>query len=117
MDAFLSSAGYNDWILPALLLIPVIGAVAIWLQGAIAGRGHARVATAAVVTPSGAPIATTAVVVEDDAGAGGARQIAFWTLLIEFIVSVGLWWSFDPAAPGWQAVVDTPWIGTWNARF
>jgi NADH-quinone oxidoreductase subunit M len=118
MDAFLSSVGYNDWILPALLLIPVIGAVAIWLQGAVAGRGrHARVATATAVTPAGAPATTVVIVEADDAGAGGARQIAFWALLIEFIVSVGLWWTFDPAAPGWQAVVDTPWIGTWNARF
>src|SRR5688500_16221821 len=113
MNAFLDSVGYNGWILPALLGIPMVGAVLLWLQSAIAGGGGRR---AQVVTAAG-PAGDVVVVEEQEAGADGARQIAFWTLLIEFIVSIGLWWSFDPAIDGWQAVVDVPWIGTWNARF
>src|SRR5688500_4315432 len=113
MNAFLDSVGYNGWILPALLGIPMVGAVLLWLQSAIAGGGGRR----AQVATAGGPAGDVVIVEERDAGADGARQIAFWTLLLEFIVSVGLWWSFDPAASGWQAVFDTPWIGTWNARF
>jgi NADH-quinone oxidoreductase subunit M len=123
MNAFLSSIGYNDWILPALLLIPLAGSLILLLQSAIAGRGRsARVVatetTAAPTGSAGSPAYSTAVIVEDQGpGAGGARHIAFWTLLAEFIASIGLWWTFDPATSGWQAVVDQPWIGVWNARF
>src|SRR5215213_8742565 len=84
MADLLGSIGYNGWILPALLLIPLLGAAAIW-------------ATA-----------------EDS---GGARSVALWTFVVEFVVSLGLWWSFDPGAQGWQHVVDLPWIPTWGIRF
>src|SRR5690349_11250217 len=110
MNAFLGSIGYNGWILPALLAIPLIGTVLIWLQSAVAGGTRGRIDAAAVAVPTGEVV----IVEGSEPGANGARQIAFWTLLIEFIVSVGLWWSFDPAAAGWQAVFDAPWIGTWN---
>ena len=110
MNAFLGSIGYNTWVLPALLTIPLIGAVLLWLQSAVAGGGGRR------ATATG-PAGEVVVADEQEAGAGAARHIAFWALLIEFIVSAGLWWSFDPAVTGWQAVYDAPWIGTWNARF
>jgi NADH-quinone oxidoreductase subunit M len=94
MTAFLESIGYNDWALVALLLIPLVGAALIFVVGrrsaASEGKG-----------------------LEDP----GARQIAFYTFLIEFIVSLGLWFSFDPANPGWQASLDVPWIPTWGVRF
>jgi hypothetical protein len=35
MNAFLSSIGYNSWVLPALLLIPLLGAAVIWIRGAM----------------------------------------------------------------------------------
>ena len=113
MNALLGSIGYDGWILPALLVIPLVGTLLIWLQGALAGpdEHRARVAT------TGAAAGDVVVVEDVDTGGGAARQIAFWTLLIEFIVSAGLWWSFDPAVSGWQAVVDQPWIDMWNARF
>src|SRR4026209_363712 len=93
MANFLESIGYTSWVLPALLLIPLVGAVVILL-----------------------------VPVRDPAEAGGvespvARQLAFWFFVIEFVVSLGLWWSFDPAVTGWQAAVDTSWIPTWGVRF
>jgi NADH-quinone oxidoreductase subunit M len=94
MRSFLESIGYNDWALVALLLIPLAGAALIFAVGrrsaASEGKG-----------------------LEDP----GARQIAFYTFLIEFVVSLGLWFSFDPANPGWQAALDLPWIPTWGVRF
>jgi len=60
--------------------------------------------------------------VRDSAPTGGvetpaARQLAFWLFFIEFIVSAGLWWSFNPSDTGWQASIDTAWIPTWGVRF
>src|SRR4026209_1141620 len=93
MANFLESIGYTSWVLPALLLIPLVGAVVILL-----------------------------VPVRDPAETGGvespvARQLAFWFFVIEFVVSLGLWWSFNPADTGWQASVDLAWIPTWGVRF
>ncbi|HUQ18732.1 MAG TPA: NADH-quinone oxidoreductase subunit M [Gemmatimonadaceae bacterium] len=96
MSAFLQSIGYNSWILPALLIIPAIGAAILF--------------------------ATTPRDSGDDpdrmlAANQSARTIAFVVFLIEFIVSAGLWWSFDPAIKGWQAGFDTAWIPHWGIRF
>src|SRR3990170_5784695 len=94
MAAFLDSIGYNEWALIALLLIPLIGAAVIFLVG----RG--------APSPEGQPLENP-----------GARQVAFYTFLLEFIVSLGLWWSFEPGNSGWQATIDLPWIPTWGVRF
>jgi len=93
MAAFLDSIGYNDWVLPALLIIPLVGALLVLL----------------------APVrtATEGTAVESPA----ARQIALWLFLLEFIVSLGLWWSFNPDSTAWQATVDMQWIPSWGVRF
>jgi NADH-quinone oxidoreductase subunit M len=93
MRDFLSGIHYNSWILPALLIIPLVGAVLLWIQRAASGLEEA------------------------DVNAEPARQIALWTLIIEFIVSCGLWWSFVPGVAGWQAGVDFAWIPAWGVRF
>ena len=93
MLEFLAAIGYARWVLPALLLIPIVGAVLIYV--ARIGRGRA----------------------DDIANAGSARVIAFATLLIEFLVSAGLWWTFDPARSTWQHVVMKAWIPEWGANF
>ena len=93
MLEFLAGIGYVRWVLPALLLIPIAGAVLIYVMRI--GRGR----------------------VDDIANAGSARVIAFVTLLIEFLVSAGLWWTFDPARSTWQNVVMKPWIPEWGANF
>src|SRR3954447_10187148 len=93
MASFLNSIGYNGWILPALLAIPLVGALAILLLPARqSGYGGG------VETPA-------------------ARTVAPWVFLLEFVVSLGLWWSFNPADTGWQASIDAPWIPTWGVRF
>jgi NADH-quinone oxidoreductase subunit M len=92
MASFLDSIAYNSWVLPALLLIPLIGAVILLLLP--------------VREPVGAGVETPA-----------ARQVAFWLFVLEFVVSIGLWWSFNPADTGWQAPIDVAWIPTWGVRF
>jgi NADH-quinone oxidoreductase subunit M len=142
MDPFLASIDYDRWILPALLIVPVAGAIVILLQGTLAGSSSERLlpvpTSPGARTPGGSappasevappdaglvpearvvvPVSGTTVETHD-AGAAGARWVAFWILALEFVLSAGLWWSFDPASGGWQAVVDLRWIPTWNARF
>jgi len=93
MLEFLAAIGYVRWVLPALLLIPIVGAVLIYVVRI--GRGRA----------------------DDIANAGSARVIAFATLLIEFLVSAGLWWTFDATKSTWQHVVMKAWIPEWGANF
>ncbi|HUQ99423.1 MAG TPA: NADH-quinone oxidoreductase subunit M [Gemmatimonadaceae bacterium] len=91
MASFFDSMGYDSWVLPALLLIPLIGAAVIMFLPANDRAGS-------VETPA-------------------ARQIAFWVFVIEFVVSIGLWWTYEPSNAGWQAIIDTAWIPTWGVRF
>ncbi|MEO6447064.1 MAG: NADH-quinone oxidoreductase subunit M [Gemmatimonadaceae bacterium] len=96
MPAFLESIGYNAWVLPALLLIPVIGAMLVWAHSATA-----KGATGEVLARS-----------EEM-----ARRLTLLTLVLEFVVSMGLWWSLDVTSSAWQAGFDVPWIESWGARF
>jgi NADH-quinone oxidoreductase subunit M len=91
MADFLASLNYNAWVLPALLIIPTVGALVIWIHGAVAGQG--------------------------DAAAMTARRVTLAILVLEFIVSIGLWWSMDARSADWQAVFDAPWIEAWGTRF
>jgi NADH-quinone oxidoreductase subunit M len=91
MGNLLAALHYNSWVLPALLVIPTIGALVVWASGAVAGS--------------------------DGRAAAIARQLTFGVFVLEFIVSAGLWWSIDPGVATWQAVVDVPWIDSWGVRF
>ncbi|HWP69628.1 MAG TPA: NADH-quinone oxidoreductase subunit M [Gemmatimonadaceae bacterium] len=91
MAAFLASLNYNAWILPALLIVPTLGALLVWAHGAVAGQGEAAAMT--------------------------ARRLTLAVLVIEFVLSIGLWWSLDVASADWQAVFDRPWIEAWGTRF
>ncbi len=94
MTALLTSFGYTRWVLPALLIVPLVGALWILIQTALAARSGNRAQAE-----------------------GQAKWIAFFVLVAEFLLSAGLWWTFDQSATGWQNVVDLPWIAAWNARF
>jgi NADH-quinone oxidoreductase subunit M len=97
MNALLTSIGYTHWILPALLIVPLIGAAVIWLLGARGGgAGGDEVVSGVAATP---------------------RMVALVAFAVEFIVSLGLWWSFDPGNNAWQSVVDYAWIPSWGIRF
>jgi hypothetical protein len=69
MRDFLSSIGYMNWVLPALLAIPVVGAALVWLAPTPKRRG----------LPPGADEIASGL-------AAGPRMIAFAVLLLEFIV-------------------------------
>ncbi|HZO19830.1 MAG TPA: NADH-quinone oxidoreductase subunit M [Gemmatimonadaceae bacterium] len=93
MRDFLAGIGYGDWVLPALLVIPIAGAILIYVARIGRGRG------------------------DDIAAGGSARVIALVTLVAEFLVSAGLWWTFDTSLSTWQNVVMKPWIPEWGANF
>ncbi len=99
MRDFLLSVGYDQWVLPTLLALPAVGAVVIW------------VAAAAMEPAAGT----------DGAGVGRAarmaRGVALATFVVEFVLSAGLWWTFDPAMAGWQNAVTTSWIPSWGIHF
>ncbi len=99
MTDFLQSIGYANWILPTLLGVPLVGALAIWVRGAMAPKpdlGKDDIASGAVIVP---------------------RAIALLTFAVEFIISLGLWWTVDPSSPSWQSRIDWAWIPTWGIRF
>lgn len=95
MNSFLDSIGYNGWILPALLALPLVGALALFLQGLTAAKGDAA----------------------GEAAMRSSRSLALAFFVAEAVLSLGLWWSIDPSAPGWQAGVDAVWIPRWGVRF
>jgi NADH-quinone oxidoreductase subunit M len=82
MNAFLESIHYSQWILHALILLPLAGVVPILL---------------------------------------GDERSAKWTALIvtilEFVLSVGLWWALDPGSGRLQLVSDAPWIPSWGISY
>jgi NADH-quinone oxidoreductase subunit M len=98
MTNFLHAIGYSTWVLPALLAIPVVGALVIWIRGALVGR-------------------STAV---DEVASGHAtapRAIALATFLIELVVSLGLWWSVAPDSPRFQHGFEREWIPSFGIYF
>jgi len=50
------------------------------------------------------------------APASRAKTLALGVSLVEFALSVPLWWRFVPAA-GMQFAVDLPWVPDWGIRF
>ena len=73
---------YEDWVLHALLWLPV------------AGLFHVMAAA------------------EDR-----AKHIAFsWSGTV-FVLSLGLWWSFDPGGGGFAMQSSTPWIESWGVSY
>ena len=120
MNGFLTSVGYDRWILPALLGIPLLGALAIWLQAALGGRDAGASPRAAPEESAAARAGVDPRTAVDEIAtgvAGPARVIALVTFLVEFVVSLGLWPAFDPADGRWQFAVDTAWIPSWGVRF
>ena len=95
MTSFLTSIRYNDWILPVLLLLPLVGAGGILAHAWMAPR---------------APGATPSSVMKQ------VRLMALAYFTAEAILSLGLWWSVDTNSASWQAYVDLPWIPMWGTR-
>ena len=97
MRDLLISLNFDAWALPALLIIPLVGAMITRFVG------HA-------IPP------------EDEDGGGGLdwrdpHVLALATFAVEVLVAIGVYIAFDPTAAGWQLVVDYAWIPDWGARF
>ncbi|MDX5365794.1 MAG: NADH-quinone oxidoreductase subunit M, partial [Alphaproteobacteria bacterium] len=43
--------------------------------------------------------------------ARNARYVALWTTSITFVVSLYIWWKFDPTTSDFQFVQKTEWLG------
>ncbi|MSR36871.1 MAG: NADH-quinone oxidoreductase subunit M [Gemmatimonadetes bacterium] len=46
-----------------------------------------------------------------------AKQVAFWSSLGVFLLSVGLWWAFEQGVAGFQMASSTPWISGWGVSY
>ena len=46
-----------------------------------------------------------------------AKHLAFWWSLGVFVLSLGLWWAFDPATGAMQMESTTPWIPSWGVSY
>ncbi|MGA1309240.1 MAG: complex I subunit 4 family protein [Gemmatimonadaceae bacterium] len=93
MTAFLDGIGYNGWVLPVLLALPLLGAALVAVQG-INARGQDALTQMQQ-----------------------ARRAALFVFVTEAVLSLGLWWSVDVTNVAWQAMVDLPWIPQWGIRF
>ena len=47
----------------------------------------------------------------------GAKRLAFWIALLEFVVSIGLWLSFDSASANFQLGAVLSWIPQWGISY
>jgi len=82
MGEFLAGIGYQRWIVQALLIVPLLAAVAVAL-----------------------------------APAARARQVALWGAVAEFVLSIGLWWSFDASLGVMQFEAVAPWIPKYGVSY
>jgi NADH-quinone oxidoreductase subunit M len=51
------------------------------------------------------------------APAARAKHVALVVALVEFVVSVGLWWAFDPGLSGMQLRFSAPWIPAFGISY
>ena len=45
------------------------------------------------------------------------KHVAFWWSAVVLILSLGLWWAFDPTVGGMQMESATPWIESWGVSY
>lgn len=46
-----------------------------------------------------------------------AKSLAFWWSIAVFVLSLGLWWAFEPGVAGMQMQSTIPWIATWGVSY
>lgn len=97
MRELLLSMDVDRWVLPAMLLWPVVAAVLVRLVGRDASRDESG-----VEAPSGGP---------------DARVLTLGALTVEALLALVLWGVYDANAAGWQARVDLPWLSDIGATF
>jgi NADH-quinone oxidoreductase subunit M len=89
---FLLSIGYDKWILPTLLFLPAVGAILTWLHGIYEYRtrhfGRQYEAF--------------------------ARWLPFCIFELEFILSLGMWFTYEPNGAAFQFTRTWAWIPDWG---
>ncbi len=46
-----------------------------------------------------------------------AKHVALWSSLAVFVLSLGLWWAFEPGTGSMQLQSSTPWIRAWGVSY
>ncbi len=46
-----------------------------------------------------------------------AKQVAFWWSAAVFVLSLGLWWAFEPGTAAMQLATERPWIAAWGVHY
>ncbi len=82
MTEILSSIGYAEWILHALIWLPILG------MGLVLWADEER-----------------------------AKHVAFWWSAGVFVLSLGMWWAFDPGSGVMQMESVAPWIPGWGISY
>ncbi|MEO7363791.1 MAG: NADH-quinone oxidoreductase subunit M [Gemmatimonadaceae bacterium] len=92
MRETLMNSGMQSWLLPALLLWPLIAAFIVRFVGSDTSA--------------------------EDAKEGGvdARVLTLLALTVEAVLGVAAWMMFAPGTEGWQLTSDWPWIPDMGAR-
>ena len=54
---------------------------------------------------------------DDEVVARNARWTALWTSLIVFVISLKLWWDFDPAQSGYQFTENVDWLPLFHVGY
>lgn len=119
MSDIAAALALPSWILPALVLWPVLGALGVALGGRAPVAADPLAADVAVGagTADDAGLRDGARVRAADArrGFADARNLAAAVLIGEALLSVLLWLGFEPGATTWQMRFDLPWIPQWGA--
>ena len=95
MRALLISLGAMHWLLPAMVLVPLLAALIVRFLGRDESRDDSG---------GEAPI-----------GGPDARKLTLAALTLEALLGIALWCAYDPAVTGWQARIDLPWLSDLGA--
>jgi len=82
MNGFLTTIGYESWVLDALLAFPLLAGLVLLLRPA-----------------------------------ADAKKIALVATLVEFAISVPLWWAFEIGTSAWQFQQTYQWIPDWGIYY
>jgi len=50
-------------------------------------------------------------------GEASAKHVAFWSSFMVLLLSLGLWWAFEPGWGGMQMESSVPWIAAWGVNY
>jgi len=78
----------------------------------LASIGYARWALTALLV---IPMAGAALLALFPAGA--AKRLALVVSVVELVVSLGLWWAYDPGGAAFQLTLTAPWVPSWGISY